>query len=418
MIARVLYYASFVVIALTVTLSGVHMWRDARRQRVAAPAILALAPGGYVASDRLHVERHGTWAVTAPFAIDSLEVADGERALVIGHATDGFVAFDLATGRQRVAWRVPAGEQPGLAATPILGCIIAGTMRDTDALVRCIDTAAGTVRWTATIPGGRECTHPPLGIASAVIVQCAGWTTVIDVRTGAVTVDAGGLSLIQREPALLLRAGSPLSVAAWTGAQFAKHGTPIRGTSDFLSQSAVMRRDRLVMRAASSADQLALVSPKQGEPIVIASELRLAGDTPFVRECGGPTSPRFQLVELAPKLGETFDPDAARRRALALIDVDAGIVAWTSQLRTPSRPATPVCRGGHWLVEVEDSLWIVDAETGKTTGATAFEGGLEPARVDADRLAVLAADGVRVIAWRAVGMSDRPRLERVLGPLP
>ncbi len=449
MISRVLYYASFVVIALTVTISGVRMWRDAHHRMVAVPMAVAIAPGGYatLALDRVTLERiEGKtvrWSTKSSLALDAIEtVGDG----VLGRATSatsaaGLAVFELASGRAKWTWALPTGEHWSPAPPSVLGsCLVAMTLGDGDgsAIVRCLDASAGTPRWTATIAGGRECTRAPVAVAGAVLVQCSGWTSVIDDRTGAITVDAGGVSLVQREPAVLLRAGSPLTIAAWSPSEhrFAKQGDAVRGTNDFLSLSAVMRGDRLVMRAASSSDQLAIVSPKTGDVYVVATaDQHLADDAPFVLECGGITSPRFQLVELAPKLGDHFDPEAAQHRRLALIDVATGTVTWTSTTIEPVHPiaSSALCRGNHYLVPVDvrgsttSALWIIDAETGKTTRVLAFAsepfGEVSDAQVDATRFVGIAKGGAFELAWAAgplpTGLHDaRGELEHVLGALP
>ena len=448
MISRLLYYASFVVIALTVTISGVRMWRDAHHRSAALPMAVAIAPGGRLAlaTDRVHLERvEGTsvsWSVVSALPLDAIETVGD---VVLGHASGaagsaGLAIFALATGHAKWAWKVPAGEHWSAAAPIVLGsCLVAMTLRDGDAVVRCLDASAGAPRWTAVIAGGRECTRAPVGVRGAVLVQCAGWITVIDDRSGTVSVDAGGISLVQREPAYLLRAGSPLTIAAWLPAEhrFANQGEPVRGTTDFLSLSAVMRGDRLVMRAASSSDQLAIVSPKIGDVYVVAAaDKHLADDTPFVLDCGGVTSPRFQLVELAPKLGEHFDPEAAQHRTLALIDVATGTVSWTSKVIEPLHPiaAAAVCRGSHYLIPIDvrgsatSALWIVDAETGKTTRVLAFEGEgfgeVSAAQVDGTRLVGITKEGPFELEWTdehrlPKGLHEaRAALERALGPLP
>jgi len=450
-ISRILYYASFIVIAVTVAIAGVRMWRDAHHRMAAVPMAVAIAPGGHLALalDRVTIERvlsnRTAWSTVSSLALDTVERAINPTGdLVMGRATGatspaGLAIFDLATGHAKWAWAVPASEHWSAAPPKVLGsCLVAMTLRDGDAVVRCLDASAGSPRWTATIAGGRECTRAPVAVKGSVLVQCSGWTSLIDDRSGAVTVDAGGISLVQREPAVLLRAGSPLTIAAWSPAEhrFAKQGEPVRGTNDFLSLSAVMRGDRLVMRAASSSDQLAIVSPKTGDVYVIATaDQHLADDAPFVRECDGITSPRFQLVELAPKLGDHFDPEAAQHRRLALIDVATGTVTWTSNAIEPAHPiaVAALCRGNHYLVPVDvrgstsSTLWIVDAETGKTTRVLAFAGEafgeVTDAQVDATRLVGIAKGGAFELAWAGgslpAGMHDaRGELEHVLGTLP
>lgn len=222
MIARILYYLSFFVIAATVAIAGLRMWRDAHHQLAALPAAVAIAPGGHLelALDHVGLRHTGvpTWRITSPVALETLEVSG---AAILGRSSGATSApvlaiFDLATGTPKFAWPLPRDERWGVPPPTVLGsCVLPITLKGDDAIVRCLDANAGTPRWTATIAGGRECTRTPVAVAGAVLVPCAGWTTVIDSASGVAAVDAGGISMVQRDPPLLLRAGSPLTLAAW-----------------------------------------------------------------------------------------------------------------------------------------------------------------------------------------------------------
>jgi len=205
----------------------------------------------------------------------------------------------------------------------------------------------------------------------------------------------------------------------------------------------VLHGERVVMRGDSATDKLAVVVPKSGTPITVAApELQLADDTPLVLDCGGGTSPRFQLVELAPRMGSTFDPAAAQYRVLALLDVEGGRLAWTSNkiipARRPGAPATPICRNGQYFVPVElrgtagSALLVVDAETGATTAALGFDASagasfadLTAEQIDGDQLVGIGRRGAFELRWRGgtpgdvPGLHDaRDELGRELGRLP
>jgi hypothetical protein len=160
-----------------------------------------------------------------------------------------------------------------------------------------------------------------------------------------------------------------------------------------------------------------------------------------VRSCGGDTSPRFQVLELAPRIGASFDPSIAQDRALALLDVETGTLAWTSRKVSglhPSRPAQPpICLAGHYFLplaltdragKATSALWVIDAETGKTAAAVAFDPELAASaaeltadQLDGDRVVGIGRHGVFELAWRTPGhglLDARAELERSLGPLP
>jgi hypothetical protein len=178
---------------------------------------------------------------------------------------------------------------------------------------------------------------------------------------------------------------------------------------------------------------------RTGAVTIAAPELQLADDVPLVLDCGGETSPRFQLLELAPQAGTTFDPSGAQYRVLALLDVEAGRLVWTSKKILPPRRASvasaPICRNGHYFVPVDlgdssSALLVIDAEAGTTTRAFAFDraGGsfadLEADQIDGDRIVGVARRGPYELRWHDApsgvpGVRDASaELERQLGRLP
>src|SRR5213078_2884408 len=199
-------------------------------------------------------------------------------------------------------------------------------------------------------------------------------------------------------------------------------------------------KDRLVIRASESSDELAIIASRDAPPIPIAAAVyRLADATPLAKSCGGTTSPRFQLLELAPRIGASFDPATAADRALALLEVEHAGLAWTSRkvagLRRAGGPSL-ICRGGHYLVPLElpdrtgapaSALWILDAETGKTTAAVAFDPDLDASfarltadQLDDERIVGVGKTGAFDLRWQPPGhgLHDaRADLEAALGPL-
>jgi hypothetical protein len=204
--------------------------------------------------------------------------------------------------------------------------------------------------------------------------------------------------------------------------------------------SAVLYKDRLVIRANESSDELAIIASRDASPIPIAAPVyRLADAAPLTRSCGGTTSPRFQLLELTPRIGASFDPATVADRALALLDVERGSLAWTSRkvagLHRAGAPA--ICRGGHYFVPLDvpdragapaSALWVLDAETGKTTAAVAFDPemdasftGLTAGQIDDDRVVGVGKTGAFELRWQPLGRGlhdARADLEAALGPLP
>jgi hypothetical protein len=445
MVATSLYYTSFLVIMASVSVFGVRMWRDAHRRPAPIPTAVTLVAGGRVeiAADRLRVMRTGRtrWTSEQARGLDAIEITG---PLVVGHAGDEIVAIDLETGHSRFTWSLPAQEKWAVQQPIALEqCLFTMTIRGGDAVARCLDLGTGVARWSAEIAGGRDCVTPPRALPGAYLVQCPGWTTIVDDRDGAVSFDAGGIGLVRQQPASLLRADSKLSVAPWSTVErrFATDGEVVRGAND-AAISAVMHGDRLVMRPTSSSDKLAIIS-RAGETTAIpATAYRLADNAPLVADCGGQTSPRFQLLELAPQLGATFDPSEAQSRVLALLDVEGATVGWTSHKIVATRHhGSPICRAGHYFVPLElrdvagaivSALWIVDAESGKTVAVAAFDtageasfANLTSDQIDETSLVAIGRTGVLELRWRTGeltktrGLHDaRGELERLLGPLP
>jgi len=453
-IARLLYFVSGALLAGAVAVFGGQLWRDARRPPAPAiapapsAALAVIAANGRVelAGDRRGVTRIAggavRWAASQPSALDAIEVTG---PLVLAHTADAIAALDLESGRTRFTWALPADER-WAAQRPLAldDCLIAITTRGKKTVVRCMALTAGAVRWTAALTGAQDCTQPAVAVPGAYLVSCPGWTAVIDARNGAVSVEPGGVGLIQDKPPYLLRAGARLSIAPWspTRRRFTSTGEIAYGTGNAASSSAVLYKGRLVARAVDSSDDLAIITPRDGAPIPVAAAVyRLADATPLVRSCGGETSPRFQLLELAPRIGATFDPAMVQDRALALLDVETGTLAWTSRKlsgvhhRAAAQP--PICRGGHYFLPLEatdrsgavtSALWVVDAETGKTAAAVAFDpelgagfADLTADHVDGERLVGVGRGGAFELAWRTAGhgLHDaRRELEAVLGPLP
>ena len=147
-----------------------------------------------------------------------------------------------------------------------------------------------------------------------------GWTAVLDNRTGAVGVEAGGMGLVgtaAAETPYLLRARSRLSLAPWSATKhrFTSTGEIAYGAAPAAISSAVVYKDRLVLRAVESSDELAIIQPRTGAPSSIAAAVyRLADATPLAGSCGQATAPRYQLLDLAPRIGASFKPATAGDR--------------------------------------------------------------------------------------------------------
>jgi hypothetical protein len=451
-IARVLYFVSGALIAAAVALYGGQIWRGARDRSAPAaapvpvPAMAVIAASGRVelSADRRGVTRLAGagphWSAAQPVALDAIAVTG---PVVLGRTPDAIVALDLESGRTRFTWTPPGDERWAVVPPVALGsCLVALTVRAHKTIMRCLDLATGTARWTASPAGARDCTQPPVQLPGAYFLSCAGWTAVIDERTGTIGVDAGGVSLVQSDPPYLLRAGSRLALAPWSASRrrFTSSGELGYPAGGATVSSAVLYKDRLVIRANESSDELAIIASRDAPPIPIAAPVyRLAGAAPLVRSCGGTGAPRFQLLELAPRIGASFDPATASDRALALLDVERGTLAWTSRkIGGQPRGGQPmICRGGHYLVPLEvpdrtgaptSALWVLDAETGKTTAAVAPDPELETSfvhltaeQLDDDRVVGVGRGGAFDLRWQPVspGLHDaRRELEAALGALP
>jgi hypothetical protein len=449
-VGRWLVLASFLAVAASVTVAGARMWQHRVAPVIVPSAVVAAGDGRLELSPErraiARVAEQGTrWTAQESAPIDSMQIAG---PLVLARTSSAFSAIDLETGNRRFAWALPASERWSPQSPAALGsCLFTVTVRGEDALARCLELTTGAARWTAKIAGGRECMQPALAVPGAYLLQCPGWTSVIDDKNGAVTVEAGGIGLVQNEPAMLLRGGARPNIGAWSDSarRFQLGATTVRGLADPAS-SAVLHQGRLVVRASSASDKVALVIPKTGAPIAISvPEMQLSDDTGLVLDCGTGASPRFQLLELAPRVGQTFDPAAAQRRVLALLDVEAGRLVWTSHAFVPTRhagaPATMICKHGHYFVPVDlhggdanaatSALLVLDAETGATSRTAAFDPGAETSfadlsadQIDADRIVGVGRAGTFVLPWRdasvkLAGLRDaRADLERELGRLP
>jgi hypothetical protein len=390
-----------------------------------------------LAADRRSIARVGgagaRWTARLPTVIDRMDVDAG---FVLARTRSSLVAIDPERGDQRFSWDLPTGETFGVAPPAMLGaCFAVFAVKGGNALMHCLDPMTGTQTWTARIAAGQDCAASPIAIVGAFAVQCASGTAVIDDHTGDVTVEADGLGVVQREPALLLRnRDGRLVLSGYSPAlhRFSPQATP-RGTVE-APASALQRNGKLIVRASSTSNLIATIVPKTGAAIPISvPELQLANEVPFVSDCDLAGPPRFQLVELAPKAGEAFDPELAHQRVLALVDTEAGRVTWTSKRFVPPRRARTsagsICRKGHFLVPVPSGLWIVDANSGETRGAYALTGGgslaeLGPEQVGDDVLVGMSPGGPFSISWRHTdklpdGLRDATAdIERELGKLP
>ncbi len=441
-VGRWLMLAAVGVLASATTIAGARMWHQARRQDATVRVPAAVAAIGAerleLAPDRRSIVRVGTtgprWTSIQPAAVDTMEITG---SLVLGRTSSTLVAVDLERGNTRFAWTLPAGERWSQARPQLVGsCFTALTTRGDDALVHCIDPMAGATRWTAKIAGGASCMGSPIALPGAYAVQCPGWTSVIDERTGAATVEAGGLGVVQQDPPVLLRSreNGRLMLSQYQPKQhrFSPSGTAIRGTVD-AAGSVVQRNGRMIIRAASASEQIVTIASKTGAPTVVSlPELQLASDVPLVSDCDAGAAPRFQLVELAPRAGSTFDPQLARERVLALVDTDAGRVTWTSKRLLPAGGShNVVCKLGHYFVALESGVWIFDAFTGETRAAFGFAPGstasfatLTPEQISAEVLVGVTAQGPIAIHWRDLGAplpsgirDARAEIERDLGKL-
>ena len=449
MLSRILYYLSFVVITVTIAIFGVRIWRDAHQRMTALPAWVALVPDGILelSSDRRTLGRSGaaTWRRETGIAFDLVELlADGT---VVGYTSREARGFGSDTGAPVFSFALPADEHWMSARVRSVGaCRILVSQRGGDAVLRCLVPRTGEVRWTAMIAGGRECRHAPIGVPGAVVMVCAGWTTVIDERDGSMSIDAGGLSIVSTVPPMLLRADPQLQLAPWdpTTKRFAR-GTPeIAGLAEFIAASAVLYGERLLVRAASSSGNLAVVADRRGggARVIAVSSLSLADDAPLVIDCGGGAPPRFQLVRLRPAVASTTGPSSLPQAALGMLDSERGELVWTSQVFRSVGAAVaedPICVARHYFVPIDATapddgaaslLWVIDADRGTTTTVLAADSdsrrstsfsALTRDQIDAARIVVIGPGGARTTSWRAASAETpgtRAILESIVGRLP
>jgi hypothetical protein len=456
--ARFLYFVSGALITGALTLFGSQMWRKAHPdpprvalvQPTAAAVIIAAQGRIELSADRRGVTRlegdAARWATPLSAPVDAIELTG---PIVLGHTSEAIVALDLESGRTRFNWTLPVDEKWSVQPPKALAaCLLIATARNHRTTVRCLDLASGAVRWTTAIPGGAACSQPAVAVPGAYLLPCGGWTAILDDRNGALAVQAGGGVLVQHSPPLLARAGARLAVMAWSPAsrRFTAAGEQVFGASPPAISSAMLYDDRLVVRAGEASDELATVLARGASPqLVTAPVYRLADATPFTLTCGGETPPRFQLLELAPRIGASFEPVIAQDRALALLDVETGTLAWTSRkvagLRRTAAARPPICRVGRYFIPLEiverggppsatppSTLWVIDATTGTTAAVVAFDPELDASfadltvdQVDADRVVGISHGKPFEVRWRIPGrgLRDARRdLEAALGPLP
>lgn len=454
--ARVLTLLSAALLAAAVAFGGGQLWRRAQQPPPPPPALAPTTAAVFLvergrlelSADRRTLVRRELagerWRLPLPAPLDELAAT---APLAVGRAAETLHAIELERGLLRWSWRLPAEEQWG-PAPPLAHehCLAVRTTRRGRVTVRCLAPDRGDERWVVALPRGLDCTAPTQAIPDALIVPCQGWAAVLDVRTGALTTEAGALGLARQHPPALLRlshAGDRLVTAPWSARRraFVRTGS-LRFAADGVGDatSAVLYDRGLLVRGSDAGEGLAsLLAPGKPSHHIFAPELRLAEATPLVRECGGGTPPRFQLLELAPRLGASFDPTTSELRALALLDTERGQLAWTSHasggLRRRGAPAAPVCKDGYLFAALELDgpdlesapqlvLWIIDARTGKTAAALALPrslGELGPEQVDGERLVASNVGQVFELPWRRADEASKrgaAHLERVLGALP
>src|SRR5262249_9759257 len=143
------------------------------------------------------------WTAPQPTSFDQLAITG---PIVLGRTPDAIVALDLESGRTRFTWALPADEHRSAQLPAAHGsCLVAVTSRSGKAVGRCRDPAPGAGRWTAAPAAAHDCAQLH-AVPGAYLLQCPGWTAVIDDRTGAVAVEPGAIGLIPGEPAYLVRA--------------------------------------------------------------------------------------------------------------------------------------------------------------------------------------------------------------------
>lgn len=448
--ARILLMLSAATLAAALALGGGQLWRRAQQPPPPPPALVPttsavfLIEGGRVelSADRrslaLREPSGERWSASLPAALEELAPVG---PILLGRAAETLHAFELEHGRLRWSWRLPADEQWGPAPVAHQRCLVVRTTRGGRDTVRCLELLGGDERWVVALPRGRHCDAPTQAVPRAILLPCQGWAALLDERTGALTTEAGALGLVRQVPPTLLRlshSADQLVTAPWSERRraFVRTGSLRFAATEAGDATSAVLYDRALLVRGSDADHVlaSLLTPGVPARQISTPEYRLADATPLVSECGAAGPPRFQLLELAPRLGESFDPLASDVRALALLDSERGELAWRSRplrgLRRLGAPSAPVCKDGYLFTTLElgegspGVLWIVDARTGKTAAALALPAAVGPLaaeQVDGERLVALVSGRVLELPWRRAG-AEATRgvqlLERALGPLP
>ncbi len=441
---------SAATLAAAVAFGGGQLWRRAQTPPppppVLAPTTSAvfLVDGGRLelSADRRSVVRREPrgerWRLALPAALDELTPTG---PIALGRTAETLHAIELERGQHRWSWRLPTDEQWGPAPVAHQRCLVVRTTRGGRDTVRCLELQSGDERWVTQLARGRRCDASTLTVPLAILLPCQGWAALLDERTGALTTEAGALGLARQQPPTLLRlshSADKLVTAPWSERRraFVRTGSLRFVTPEVGDATSAVLYDRtLLVRGSEAGEVLASVlAPGSPARPISAPEYRLSDAVPLTTECGH-GAPRFQLLELAPRLGESFDPMASDVRALALLDGERGQLTWTSRSqRGLRRLGAPICKGGHLFTTLElgdDAggsseivLWIVEAGTGATAAVLALPASVGPLtaeQVDGERLVALAAGRVLELPWRrasAEATRGRAALERALGPLP
>ena len=162
--------------------------------------------------------------------------------------------------------------------------------------VALLGRAAASAAMTAVTSGDCE---PARHVPGAALVQCPGWMRIVDDRDRSVSVEAGAIGLVQLSPPVLLRSDGTL--ATWSAEQ-RRFDAGRRIVANSLAVSAVLRDGKLLTRESRTSDTLAYAC---GDTCTaIRTALRYADDEPLTLDCGAGVPPRFQLVVLAPRMGD------------------------------------------------------------------------------------------------------------------
>ncbi|MEZ4363012.1 MAG: hypothetical protein R3B48_22665 [Kofleriaceae bacterium] len=459
-VGKGLTVVSGLILAASVAVYGSQLWAKARRPTAPvtppAPTVASalLVDGGVLelSADRRTLSRREgdstRWTTSTPRALERFELAG---PLVLGEVAETLSAFDLDSGRTRFTWELPVTEEWSGGTPVALGaCLTIVTRVARKTSVRCLDVDTGAVTWVATLPRAQSCSDTAIGVPGAIVLPCSGWAAVLDARTGSVRVEPDAIGVLRRPEPYLVRLSRGVQLWPWSAerGRFVRNGALRFPATVSGSPSVVLAHQRLLVRASDASDDLVTLGAVNTPPVVVSSPTyRLAEETPLVEDCGGASPPRFQVLELAPRPGETFDPAAARDRALALLDTEEGKLVWTSHklsgLLRLGAPAAPLCRDSYYFLPLElgeptdptdprEALWIVDARTGRTAATVGFDralgvslGSLSATHVDGERLVGVASGRAFEASWRhfadgtAPGLHDaRAELEAALGPLP